>query len=146
MAFERPSFGPAAACSTALWQSVVMTADETVTEFIRRINAHDLDGAMALCAADLEYDNVPMETIHGKEAARGFLAPLVGEGVGVDWVVHEQVAAGDLVMNERTDGFRFGEVRVELPVAGMFRVRDGVITLWRDYFDMRTFETQMAAG
>jgi limonene-1,2-epoxide hydrolase len=37
-------------------------------------------------------------------------------------------------------------MRVELPVAGLFRVRDGAITLWRDYFDMRTFETQMAGG
>ena len=98
------------------------------------------------CATDLEYDNVPPETIQGKDAAREFPAPLVGEVVGVEWVVHEQVAAGDLVMNEPTDGFRFGEVRMELPEAGMFRVRDGVITLWRDSFDMPTFETQMAAG
>ncbi len=123
-----------------------MTPDETVTEFIRRITSHDLDGALGLCADDLEYDNVPMETLHGKDAARQFLAPLVGDEVGVDWVVHQQVAAGDLVMNERTDGFQFGGMRVELPVAGLFRVRDGAITLWRDYFDMRTFETQMAGG
>lgn len=131
---------------TVLCHPAAMTADETVTEFIRRVNAHDLDGALLLCADDLEYDNVPMETLHGKEAARAFLAPLVGGGVGVDWVVHQQVAAGELVMNERTDGFRFGDIRVELPVAGLFRVRDGLITLWRDYFDMRTFETQMAGG
>ena len=123
-----------------------MNADETVTEFIRRVNAHDLEGALSLCADGLEYDNVPMETLHGKDAARSFLAPLVGGGAAVDWVVHQQVASDDLVMNERTDGSRFGEVRIELPVAGLFRVRDGVISLWRDYFDMRTFETQMSGG
>ncbi|HEX5365383.1 MAG TPA: limonene-1,2-epoxide hydrolase family protein [Acidimicrobiales bacterium] len=123
-----------------------MTAGETVTEFIRRINAGDLEGALALCAEDIEYDNVPMDAVHGRDAAREFLAPMVGDGAGADWVVHQQVAEGDVVMNERTDGFRFGDTRVELPVAGLFRVRDGLITLWRDYFDMRTFETQMAGG
>lgn len=123
-----------------------MAPDETVTRFIERVNSGDLDGAMELCADDIEYHNVPMDALHGREAAREFLAPIVGEGTQVHWVVHRQVAGGDLVMNERTDGFTLGSNRVELPVAGVFVVRDGAIALWRDYFDMRTFETQAAGG
>jgi limonene-1,2-epoxide hydrolase len=123
-----------------------MTPEATVDEFIRLILAKDLDGALALCTDDLEYDNVPMEKLHGKDAARAFLEPMLGEGVGVSWVVHEQIASGDVVMNERTDSFQFGDVHIDLPVAGLFRVRDGKIALWRDYFDLRTFEQQMAGG
>ena len=123
-----------------------MTPEETVNEFIRLILAKDLDGALELCTDDLEYDNVPMDTLHGKDAARGFLAPMLGDDVGVDWTVHHQLAAGDLVMNERTDSFQFGAIHIDLPVAGIFKVRDGRIALWRDYFDLRTFEQQMAGG
>jgi len=121
-----------------------MNADDTVTEFIRRITGGELEGALELCTDDLEYDNVPMPTCYGKEAARGFLGPMLGEGVRTQWTVHRQVANGELVLNERTDEFWFGETHVALPVAGIFELREGRIALWRDYFDLRTFEQQMS--
>jgi len=121
-----------------------MTAEEIVDRFIALVTGGDLDGALALCTDDLEYDNVPMPTLHGVDAARGFLAGMLGEGVRTQWTVHRQVASGDTVLNERTDEFWFGDVHIALPVAGVFEVRDGKIALWRDYFDLRTFETQMA--
>jgi len=121
-----------------------MTAEEIVDQFIVTLTGGDLEGALALCTDDLEYDNVPMPTLLGIEAARGFLAAMFGEGVRTEWTVHRQVAAGDTVLNERTDEFWFGDIHIALPVAGVFVVRDGKIALWRDYFDLRTFETQMA--
>jgi limonene-1,2-epoxide hydrolase len=48
------------------------------------------------------------------------------------------------VMNERTDRFEMGGRWIELPVAGLFTVQDGKITLWRDYFDDATFRQQLA--
>ena len=120
-----------------------MTSEELVDRFIALLTGGDLDGALALCTDDLEYDNVPMPTLNGVEAARGFLAGMLGEGVRTQWTVHRQVAAGDTVLNERTDEFWFGDTHIALPVAGVFEVRDGKIALWRDYFDLRTFETQM---
>jgi limonene-1,2-epoxide hydrolase len=123
-----------------------MTPAETVDEFIRRITSDDLDGALDLCADDLEYDNVPMPTLHGKDAAREFLSQMAGEHVRIEWTVHRQAAQGALVLNERTDEFWFGDLHIALPVAGVFEVHDGRITLWRDYFDLRTFEEQMSAG
>jgi limonene-1,2-epoxide hydrolase len=50
--------------------------------------------------------------------------------------VHRQVANGTTVLNERTDRFGKGGTWVSVAVAGVFEVRDGRITLWRDYFDM----------
>jgi len=47
-------------------------------------------------------------------------------------------APGDVVLNERSDRFRSGDRWFELPVAGVFVVRDGRIQLWRDYFDRDT--------
>ena len=67
----------------------------------------------------------------------------------MEWVVHHQVEQADgpgsgTVMNERTDRFEMGDRWIELPVAGLFTVRDGTITLWRDYFDDATFRQQLA--
>ena len=37
-----------------------------------------------------------------------------------------------------------GERWLELPVAGIFELRDGLIARWRDYFDLETIMKQMA--
>ena len=45
-------------------------------------------------------------------------------------------------MNERLDRFQLGGGWVEVPVAGLFVLRDGRIALWRDYFDLATYRRQ----
>lgn len=123
-----------------------MTPEETVNEFIARVVAKDIDGACELVAADVEYDNVPMGKNHGPDAMRAFLAPMVGGLDEVQFVTHRQIATGNIVMNERTDRFRVGDKWMDLPVAGIFEVGDdGLIVLWRDYFDMETMNSQLAA-
>ena len=43
------------------------------------------------------------------------------------------------------DRFKIGDGWLEMPVAGFFEVNgDGLITLWRDYFDLATYTDQMA--
>ena len=114
-----------------------MTAVETVNEFIRLIDAKDIEGAVALCADDVEYDNVPMGKNMGPAAVLEFLMPMVAGVDEVTFIVHRQTATGNVVMNERTDRFTKGGVSADIPVAGVFEVNDdGKITLWRDYFDM----------
>lgn len=114
-----------------------MTAVETVNEFIRLIDAKDIEGAVALCADDVEYDNVPMGKNIGPAAVLEFLMPMVAGVDEVKFIVHRQAATGNVVMNERTDRFTKGGVSADIPVAGIFEVDDdGKITLWRDYFDM----------
>lgn len=124
-----------------------MTPEETVDEFIRRIVGKDIDGGCALLSDDVEYDNVPMGKNIGPAAVKAFLDPMVGGVDEVQFVTHRQTATGSIVMNERTDRFRLGDKWIDLPVAGVFEVdADGKISLWRDYFDMQTFNDQMAAA
>ena len=121
-----------------------MTPEETVDEFIRRVVAVDLDGAAELVSDDLEYDNVPIGKVSGPEGLKSFLSAMVSGIDEVVFVVHRQTAAGNTVMNERTDRFRLGENWIDLPVAGVFEVgHDGKIVLWRDYFDAATFYSQL---
>ena len=123
-----------------------MTPDQTVTAFIRAIEAKDLDAALALAADDIVYDNVPMSAVTGIEATRTLLESFVTGADEIEWIIHHQVATGDAVMNERTDRFRTGDNWIEIPVAGVWEVADGRIALWRDYFDLQGFMTQMSAA
>jgi limonene-1,2-epoxide hydrolase len=122
------------------------TPEEVVDEFIRRVTSDELASALDLVAPDVEYDNVPMGKNIGPEAMAEFLGQMATGVTEVEWVVHRQVAVGGTVMNERTDRFLIGGTWLDLPVAGVFEVGDdGLITLWRDYFDMATFTDQLTA-
>ncbi len=120
-----------------------MTPAETVTTFIEAIECKDIAAAVALVTADVSYENMPFDPIVGPDAMaqtlEGFLAP-AGE---VEWQILRQVEVGELVMNERLDRFKIGHGWLELPIAGVFEVNGGRISLWRDYFDINTYTTQL---
>lgn len=122
------------------------TAEETVTSFIAAVEKGDIDAAVALMAEDAEYDNVPISKSIGHEQIRATLGMFIGPGSPTEFKVLRQVAAGNVVMNERIDSLTIGGKHVELPVAGVWEVdpSTGKIVLWRDYFDMAQFTTQIS--
>lgn len=90
------------------------------------------------------YHNIPLAPVSGRDAIEKTLA---GMGAGMQsagWVVTHQVAAGNVVMNERIDRFTSGGKKIEVPVVGVFELQDGLITAWRDYFDLAMFQKQLA--
>jgi limonene-1,2-epoxide hydrolase len=120
--------------------------EQVVDEFIRRLVAQDIDGACELVTDDVEYDNVPMGKNIGPEGIKAVLVPMVAGVDQVEFVIHRQIARGQVVMNERSDRFLVNGTWLDLPVMGVFEVdADGLITLWRDYFDLSTLMAQMEA-
>jgi limonene-1,2-epoxide hydrolase len=122
---------------------------DVVDHFIAAIEQHDLEHALNHLTDDCEYDNVPMGKVTGRDAVRATLGPFMGGFEEIVWDVLHQVSSGNLdqgvVMNERLDRFRKGDRWLELPVAGLFVVRHGQISLWRDYFDRDSLLQQLAA-
>ena len=119
---------------------------DVVAAFIAAIEAKDIDAAIELLADDVSYENVPVSPIAGKEAVRATLGAFLGAAAKVEWPITRQVVAGNAVINERLDRFQIGNGWLELPVAGFFEVDEqGLITLWRDYFDMSSYTGQLAA-
>ena len=115
-----------------------MTPLETVNAFLRAAAARDYDAALPLLAEDVEYQNMMLPPVHGRNQVRDTLEGLLALATGSEWLVHRELASGGLVMNERTDRFELGGGWTDLPVAGVFEVDEGQITLWRDYFDLQT--------
>ncbi len=122
-----------------------MSPSGIVTAFIEAIERKDVAAAAALASPSISYENVPMQPIVGRDAMAATLEAFLGAASEVDWVIVRQHGDGNVVFNERIDRFRIGEGWLELPVAGVFEVDDdGLITLWRDYFDLAGYQRQLA--
>ena len=114
-----------------------------VNAMISAIEAKDIGAAVALMSDDISYENMPMKPIAGKSVVakvlQGFLAP----AEEVDWQIVSEIERDDMVFNERLDRFKINGQWLELPIAGVFKVHDGKIVLWRDYFDMQTYSDRL---
>jgi limonene-1,2-epoxide hydrolase len=115
------------------------TPEELVNDFIAALVARDLEGAAAMVTDDFEYDNVPMGKAFGPQALTETLNGFFGMCTGIDWRILRQTSSGDLtkgtVLNERDDRVEIHGRWTTLPVAGVFEIENGKLTLWRDYFD-----------
>ena len=108
-----------------------MNADEVVTALIRACESRDLDAVCALVSDDIEYDNVPIGKVYGPDGVRKVLSGGVTQAASeVEWRVLAQVAQGNTVMNERIDRFLVDGRWIEIPIAAIFTVRDGRVSLW----------------
>jgi limonene-1,2-epoxide hydrolase len=116
---------------------------ELVKGLIEAFNANDLERVMAFFTPDCVYHNMPMAPVRGTEAIRNVLKGFLGMATEVKWTTHQIAQSGNVVLTERTDGFRIGGRWVELPVMGAFEVESGKIRAWRDYFDLQTWTKQL---
>jgi limonene-1,2-epoxide hydrolase len=122
-----------------------MSGIEIVTEFIQAWNDNDLDRAHELMTEDVFYHNIPMQPIRGRHNARAFADSFgVGKRMLAHWEIVNIAERGDIVLTERVDYFTLEDGRtISVPLMGSFRIRNGRISEWRDYFDLATFERQL---
>ena len=109
-----------------------------VRSLITAIEHKDLAQVADLLAENISYENMPMKPIVLK-VLQGFLDP----AEAVEWQVLSECERGNTVYNERLDRFKINGGWLDLPIAGVFRVEAGKITLWRDYFDMATYTERL---
>ena len=92
------------------------------------------------------YHNIPLAPVTGRQAIANNFATFIRPGApGIESLALHLVnivAEGPIVMTERVDLFKLPSKSFELPVMGIFEVRDGKIDAWRDYFDLNQFTTR----
>jgi limonene-1,2-epoxide hydrolase len=113
------------------------TNAETVTEFCQSWPRLTRDQIVARFTDDAVYRNIPFPgEIVGGQGVADVLLPVAAKTASIEATVLQVADRGDLVFAERVEVFRreTGEV-FELPVVGVFELRDGRICAWRDYFD-----------
>jgi len=118
-----------------------------VERFLDLLCAKDIEGAVELLAVDVEYANVGLPTVYGRERVRRLFRSTLGRpSSGFEAYVHAIAANGQTVLTERTDVLQIRRLRVQLWVCGRFDVHDGQIVLWRDYFDQMNIAAATVRG
>ncbi len=109
---------------------------ELVRRFLHSLAAGDVDAAVDMLGADVEYVNVSTPAIRGRHGVRRVLgAAMRMRGAGFEVYLHAVSTDGSTVLTERTDVLIWGPLRTQIWVCGRFDVSGGEIVLWRDYFD-----------
>lgn len=115
---------------------------ESVLEFVERINAHDVDGILALMSEDYRFINSAGDTFRGKAFMRAtwraHFAQYPDFQIKVERVIADDdgvavfgVAQGTLIR----DGQIFDENHWEIPSAFLGVARDGKMTHWQVFSD-----------
>ena len=117
-----------------------------VDAFLAAMEAKDYAAAAPFVAEDCRYENMNAPgTVHrGPAGVVGFLEPFFAPISKNEFHVLRRAVAGDVVFIERLDRHLFGARWVELPVTGVFEVKDGKIVFYRDYFDAQVLTAQLA--
>ena len=125
---------------------------ESPIEVVRRFCAAWSDNIVATELAafftdDAVYHNIPLAPVSGRKAIENNFASFIRPGPPGIETLHLRIiniaANGPVVMTERVDVFKLPDRSFELPVMGIFEVRDGKISAWRDYFDINQFTSRM---
>lgn len=111
------------------------TPESVVLRFLHALETQDHDTVAALLAPGLQYTNVSLPTLHGGERVARLLKTALRKGTRFRVYMQHIATNGEFVMTERIDTLAVGALHVNFWVCGTFRVQDGKVVLWRDYFD-----------
>jgi len=116
-----------------------MSPREIVLGFLDAWPRGNIDELMGYFAADAVYHNIPVPAAVGAPAIRAAFLGFAKLMDSIEIINTNVAAEGPVVFTERIDRFRWGRKSLDLPVAGVFEVRNGKIAAHRDYFDYRTW-------
>jgi limonene-1,2-epoxide hydrolase len=112
--------------------------EKIVSDFCNAWSRRNLDEILAFMSDDAVYHNIPLAPAKGKAAIRAVVDGFLKMAEAIEFKVLHTAASGNLVMNERVDSFVYkGGKKGSVPVVGVFEVKGGKISAWRDYFDMK---------
>lgn len=123
-----------------------MDPERVVRRFCAAVPARDVAALCAFFREDAVYHNIPVAPVTGRDAIANVLGQFLGPATtSAEFAITALAVSGRSVLTERVDRFTIRGKRVELPVMGTFEVTpDGLISAWRDYFDMQQFTRQLS--
>ena len=107
-----------------------------VEAFLYALRDKNWDTFASAADDNIVYHNVGTPIIKGRNRTVKFLRRMFDRPKsGFEVKIHRIAVEGTSVLTERTDVMVFGPFRMHFWIYGVFEVRHGKITLWRDYFD-----------
>jgi limonene-1,2-epoxide hydrolase len=110
-----------------------------VEEFCAAWSRLDPSELASYFSEDGVYHNMPAGPVKGRAEIERFIRGFAGAWTKTDWEILNLAETGDVVIAERIDRTQAGSKQVDLPCTGIFEIREGKISVWRDYFDLGTY-------
>lgn len=120
--------------------------EQIVRSFLGALEAGEPEAAGALLAADVEYTNVTLPTLRGRDRVMRVLGLASSRGIGFRVHYVAVAADGTTVLTDRIDELSAGRFAQRFWVYGRFEVVDGRITVWRDAFDWLDITVGLVRG
>jgi len=120
-------------------------AERVVREMCDAFAKHDAEALRPYFTDDVVYHNIPMDPAVGLDATIAFVEGFFAMCDGMTIETLHLAVRDNIVLTERVDTFKVGDIVAALPVMGTFEMRDGKISAWRDYFDLGQI-TKMLSG
>lgn len=117
-----------------------------VESFFEAFAAQDVERALGYMSEDIVYQNVPFPAARGRAAVRRTLDGFGRFMTGFEVEMKNIAARDGVVLTERVDILRGPGIYLDLWVCGTLEVKDGKITLWRDYFDLASAAMKLVTG
>jgi limonene-1,2-epoxide hydrolase len=113
-----------------------ITPPDTVRSFLHAFALGDHVSALALIDPTIEYANVGYSFTRKKKRIAGMFRAMDKAHIGFGVKLVNITSDGRVVLTERVDEISVGRFRMQFWVCGRFEVEGGLITVWRDYFDL----------
>jgi limonene-1,2-epoxide hydrolase len=113
--------------------------ENIIREFIGAWSRLNVDELVDYFTEDGTYYNMPTTPVSGHANLKQMIGGFLKDWTKTDWDILNLVSNGDVVIAERLDRTKVGDIAVDLPCCGVFEMENGKIKMWRDYFDMATF-------
>ena len=105
----------------------------------------DVETALSYMAEDIIwYPNRAMRPIIGKAAVRDFVAKFAKGMENISFTQTHMIEAGNILFIEGVETYIKAGKQVNTAYAGVVEWRDGQAVNWRDYFDLKTLDAQLA--
>lgn len=121
-------------------------SEEVVERFLTALVEQDHNVISELLHSDVLYTNVSLPTFRGGKRVAGLIKLALSSSRKLQVKNHQIVAKGNIVLTERTDIVEIGPLHIAFWVCGTFKVENGKIILWRDYFDWLNLSKGLLRG
>jgi limonene-1,2-epoxide hydrolase len=107
----------------------------TVQKMIEAWNAQDWERVYEMFAPDGVLHSMMIQPVVGREAIKARLSALVKDIDRIELRVRHIGVIDGVVFVERLDDFDYRGQHGEVPVVGVIEVENGLVKVWREYYD-----------
>jgi limonene-1,2-epoxide hydrolase len=118
--------------------------EQVIRKFIEAWSRLDPGELAGYFAEDGVYHNMPAGAVSGRANVEKFIRGFTASWTETTWDLLNIASSPNVVIAERLDRTRAGDKSVDLPCVGVFELEAGKIKIWRDYFDIATYQKGLA--